>query len=762
MKYAPIWCNPKLVLKVTASAGALMIATGQANAQETANTANANGATADRGVQVALNDDDNKKSDIIVTGSNIRGNTSMVTSLTTIGKDDFERGGFLDIGEALRSIPENFSGGLNTQTRYAAGNVDGSNNNPTMSSSPNLHALGSSATLTLLNGNRLAPAGYGLAVDVALIPVAAIERVDVLADGSSAIYGADAVGGVVNIITRRDFDGLETRARFGGADGGLQTYGASALAGVTTGKFSGVLSGEYFRQGDLQAGQREASKLLPAGFQIMPSQRRASFMASATYELSPAVKLFADGFYTHGNMEADVALPTSLTTSTIKSDQYTVKAGATVDASSWHFTTSASRSHSNQIMPQTQFTPGSAPVKTEFDRISNLDSLDFLATGSLFKLPAGAVKVSLGGGYREEKIDSRNTPKVAGARNVKSAFGELEVPLISDENAIPIVTGLVLSAAGRVDDYSDFGSTFVPKFGASLWLDHQFELVGTYSRSFRAPSIYKSTTSYALFYKTIPDNVPSGSSRAIYLTGTGRALQPEKSENVNVQFKFESSRVPGLGASVGYYHITYNNRIAVPDPSFATMNNVRNAPTEMLIRSPSVDQINALVNSARVAIKDGGATAPGAITLIVDDRSMNISKTISSGFEGRIHYSLPIGRSQVAISANVNYIDKFVDYPSSTSGPIDRVGRIYSPPHWRSRTELQWNAPRIAASLFWNYVGPSFDNRILTGSTPVNAVIGDWNTFDASVTFMVGSDRDRARDFKSFLARTICSIARQG
>jgi len=690
--------------------------------------------------------------EVVVTGTNIHGNTSMVTSLTTITRDDYERGGFLDIGEALRSIPENFSGGINTQSRFAGGNADQSGNNATLSSSPNLHALGSSATLTLLNGNRLAPAGYGLSVDLALIPTAAIERIDVLADGASAIYGADAVGGVVNIITRRHYDGVETRARFGSADGGLQTYSASGLAGGTAGKLSGVVSAEYFSQGDLQASQREASSLLPAGFQILPSQKRESFMGSGTYEILPTVSLFADGFYTHGTMEDDVALPTSITTSTVKSDQYTVRVGANTElGSSWRFNTSASRSHSNQRLPQTQFTPGAAPVMTNFDRISDVDSIDVLATGDLFRLPAGAAKVSLGGSYREESIDSRTTPNVAGSRNVKSVFGEFQLPLISEQNEVSAITGLVLSAAGRLDDYSDFGSTFVPKFGASMSLGSEFELKGTYSRSFRAPSIYESTPSYALFYKTIPDNVPGGTSRALYLTGTGRSLDPEKSENINAQIIFKSSRIPGLGASIGYYHVAYDNRIAVPDPAFLTMTNVRNAPSEMLIRSPTAEQIAALVSGARVAIRDGGTTNPNSITLIVDDRATNIARTVVSGFDGYFHYIVPLGGNEIGLFSNINYIDKFVDYSSATRGPIERVGKVFSPPHWRARTEFQWNAPRVAASLFWNYTGPSFDNRILTGTTPVNLPIGDWNTLDASLTFKIGGERSDGRNSRIIL-----------
>jgi outer membrane cobalamin receptor len=90
----------------------------------------------------------------------------------------------------------------------------------------NLRGLGSDATLVLVNGHRLSPTGAGNFVDISQIPVGAIDRIDVVTDGSSAIYGSDAVGGVVNIRLRNDFDGAETRLQYGSmADGGPDEYG---------------------------------------------------------------------------------------------------------------------------------------------------------------------------------------------------------------------------------------------------------------------------------------------------------------------------------------------------------------------------------------------------------------------------------------------------------------------------------------------------------------------------------------------------------
>ncbi|NWP15513.1 TonB-dependent receptor plug domain-containing protein, partial [Escherichia coli] len=83
--------------------------------------------------------------------------------------------------------------------------------------------------LTLLNGRRLPYDGTAQAVDVSAIPLDAVAELQVMPDGASALYGSDAVGGVANIILRRDFEGVSTSLRFGtSTDGGgfLQEYGA--------------------------------------------------------------------------------------------------------------------------------------------------------------------------------------------------------------------------------------------------------------------------------------------------------------------------------------------------------------------------------------------------------------------------------------------------------------------------------------------------------------------------------------------------------
>src|SRR3546814_5063944 len=118
-----------------------------------------------------------------------------------ITQEDMRLAGHNDLGDVMRALPQNFSGGQNPGVLIGAGGVV-ANQNITGGSSLNLRGLGPDATLTLLNGARLAYDGFTQATDVAVIPVAAIDRMEVLLDGASALYGSDAVGGVDRKSTR--------------------------------------------------------------------------------------------------------------------------------------------------------------------------------------------------------------------------------------------------------------------------------------------------------------------------------------------------------------------------------------------------------------------------------------------------------------------------------------------------------------------------------------------------------------------------------
>src|SRR6266702_783331 len=171
---------------------------------------------------------------VVVTGTSIRGVAPVGSNLITLGQQEISDVGAVTISEVLANVPA--ITGMGNSGR-------GSNGNGGAGASVYIHQIGASAqnsTLVIMDGHRLPVAGSGNGnpvVDPNIIPQNMLERVEVLADGASSVYGSDAVSGVVNFITRKKFDGLELH------------YQAQHEHGAALGQFGSVLAGESWDKG---------------------------------------------------------------------------------------------------------------------------------------------------------------------------------------------------------------------------------------------------------------------------------------------------------------------------------------------------------------------------------------------------------------------------------------------------------------------------------------------------------------------------------
>ncbi|WP_439636308.1 TonB-dependent receptor [Oceanicaulis sp.] len=168
---------------------------------------------------------------ITVTGSRIlRTDLTSVGPLTVLDADFIDHSGVVNLEDLLQAEP--FSAGFagNANNAYWVGGGWGT-------AQVNLRGLGVNRTLILLNGRRIVAGGSGAndSVDLNMLPVSILERAEILKDGASALYGADAVAGVVNLITRQDFDGFQIEARTGvTGEGDGEQYGLDASWGGHT------------------------------------------------------------------------------------------------------------------------------------------------------------------------------------------------------------------------------------------------------------------------------------------------------------------------------------------------------------------------------------------------------------------------------------------------------------------------------------------------------------------------------------------------
>ncbi|MGF7148949.1 outer membrane receptor protein involved in Fe transport [Sphingomonas zeicaulis] len=193
---------------------------------------------------------------ITVTGTRIRGSVPVGAPLVSIDRAAIDRSGYATTQQVLQSLPQNFGGGQNEAT-FGIGTRNNAGTNNGYGASINLRGLGTSSTLVLFDGNRPALGGLGgVFADLSMVPSSAIERIEVLTDGASAIYGTDAVAGVVNLRFRDRFEGAETRLRAGTADGDFGEIQASQIVGRRWSGGQVVLAYEYYDRGRLSGRKR--------------------------------------------------------------------------------------------------------------------------------------------------------------------------------------------------------------------------------------------------------------------------------------------------------------------------------------------------------------------------------------------------------------------------------------------------------------------------------------------------------------------------
>lgn len=190
--------------------------------------------------------------EIVVTGSYIKGTPEdAALPVNVLSEEDLVQMGSPTITELLRDNP--FTQGLIAETNQF--DTRGGQGNEGVTTI-NLRGLGSSRTLVLINGKRHV-ATEGVGVDVSMIPMLAVQRLEVLKDGAAALYGSDAIGGVVNFITRGSFEGLELRASQQFIDDSHGDPELGLIAGYGGDGWNWVLAAEYAGRSELQIKDRD-------------------------------------------------------------------------------------------------------------------------------------------------------------------------------------------------------------------------------------------------------------------------------------------------------------------------------------------------------------------------------------------------------------------------------------------------------------------------------------------------------------------------
>ena len=634
---------------------------------------------------------------ITVTGSALpRVDTETPSPVTVITAQQIARSGYTTISDVVRSISADNSGSIpNAFTNgFAAG-----------SSGVALRGLTVNSTLVLIDGQRAA--SYALSddgqrsfVDLNTIPLAAVERIEVLKDGASSLYGADAIAGVVNIILRPSYQGVEGTADVGNSQhGGGFTKKATFMAGagdLDKDRYNAYFSVQYekdnpiwtrdrgfpYNTDDLSSiggpnpevpgnntgstvgsitnpatgllqplsnctqnthlvttsgGSYCGQSLVNQYTQFQPEMEQGGIYGRFTVKINDTTKAYLSASYMQAKTWT-VLQPTQIQNSTPNNtnnitlpvgnpsnpfdapapinyafgdiprgtnyDNHNVRLVGGVQGvmGEWNYNTTATLNHtwlntdqfgyvsynalinainngtynfanpsSNSSAIRATLAPGYAKTST-----SDLDSLDFNASRSLFDLPGGPAGLELGAQVRHEAQDDPTlnpnfefqglgNATTKGSRDVAGVYGEFDMPLLESLEA---------DVSGRFDHYSDVGNNFSPKIGLKWKPLDWVALRGTYSKGFRAPSFAENGSSSAQGFVTItpPDsfqalhggNAYSSTPYSISeYTLANHNIKPEKASNFT--FGVVLQPTSWLNASVDYYNIRKNNVITGPD-----------------------------------------------------------------------------------------------------------------------------------------------------------------------------------------------------
>jgi iron complex outermembrane receptor protein len=528
---------------------------------------------------------------IVVTGTRDPSQTvrNSISPITVATGEQLRATGRNDLQDALTQLSPSI-------TRPRIGNGAGN-----LVEKINLRTLSSNQTLILVNGKRRHTTAVvadtpgiengSSPVDLGMIPTSAIDHVEVLLDGAAALYGSDAIAGVINIILKSNSSGGELNAQVGQYyEGDGFSTGDSVNYGFGLGDKGFLsLSAEYRRQEHTNRSEtdtrvnRDISRYFG-----MPSSDRVTVSVNAGYEIAPDIQLYAFGTYGHRTGEsyqnyrlpsqAPALIPNGLNPRLLnKEDDFSITAGIKGDIGDWSWDVSSSyggdwNSYTmDDTMNQSLYrATGFSPF---FFRIGGYATTQWTTDASIrnsFDVGfAAPVSVTVGGQYRRDgyKVTAGDPASYYGAgtdgvsgfqpsgavdthRNVKAVYIDVSTKIVPD---------LQVALAGRYEDYTlAGGDVLTGKASVRYDFSPVFAVRGTVSNGFRAPTMGEQ------FFTKIGVTSLGASGTLGYSSPGGQLLgapelKPEKSMNYSASVLINpSSR---LHFTIDAYQIKIKDRI---------------------------------------------------------------------------------------------------------------------------------------------------------------------------------------------------------
>ena len=348
------------------------------------------------------------------------------------------------------------------------------------------------------------------------------------------------------------------------------------------------------------------------------------------------------------------------------------------------------------------------------DAFTELTSLNAMATGSVYKLAAGDLKLATGGEWRDESFRDRRTqdqllnqstpvPQSKGSRRVSAAYVEFSLPLAAPAQKIPLLATLDLNAAGRAEHYNDagFNNTAVPKLGLR-WqpFDAQVTFRGSWGKGYRAPSLaelYQPVNTSVVF--NIADPLRAGrpgsnsndttTGQRQVVSGGNPLLSPEKSESFNTGVQFQPRALPGLSLGLDYYKVDVRDRIGA------------SATPAIMLANPTL--FPGFVDRAAPTTSDAANNLPGELIRIRQVIG-NFGTAVTKGLDLSAEYRVTtkhLGKFSARAVGSTIYHAIIKTRPDLAA--VETV-RTFEVPHFRGNGSLAWNYQKFGAALTADYI----------------------------------------------------------
>jgi outer membrane receptor protein involved in Fe transport len=593
--------------------------------------------------------------------------------------------------------------------------------------------------LTLLNGRRMSYGGLFQAVDISAIPMEAVDRIEIVPDGASAIYGSDAVGGVANVILKRDFNGVTAGTRYGGAmDGGLITHEYSITAGTTWTTGGLIVAGEKASNDPIYSDQRDYARSMYRSSTLWQGNDLRSGLFSLHQSLGDSVELHLDALRSDRSISTDAGYSGLYYHSTPETK--TTLVSPSLDwqlPNDWLLTLSVAYGRDKTLTHQQAISTATGVVSSNSIGAYGNKSLNYEidVEGPLFTLPGGESRLATGAGYRYNDFlyMSGSTTSADGDESSRFAYAELSLPLIGPEQGIGGIERFELTGAIRTED-GDYGRVTTPKLGVIYSPSADFSLKASWGKSFKAPTLAQRYLSKnAIYYPA--EHFGAGypvDATALYLSGGSTGLRPERARTWSSSLVFHPEALSGLEAELTWFDIDYTQRVLQPITGVVVLGNPIYA--EFIDYDPTeAAQATALAN-ANFYNSAGTPYDASKVRAIVDGRYVNAARQRVKGVDLSGSYQTDLGAGRLTVRGSASWLDSAQSLTAAQS-PYDLAGTLFYPARINGRIGAVWQQSGFTASLFGNYKGG-------VTNTADDSKGASFTTFDATLRYDTGERHD--------------------